>query len=126
MAIVHRLDTHGWLFAKSTRGFPLVNISTLNKAKSDTVRIKAFVLDIYVCPPCPEGMICKPCIENHFTAVDEKPLDPTKIPWEKKLRVFTERPDSLKTGKRYLFILRFKGKKADKKGDMEMISLKPL
>ncbi len=88
--------------------------------------MKAFVLDIYVCPPCPEGMICKSCIENHFTAVDEKPVYPMKIPGERKLRVFTQRPDSLKTGKRYLFILRFKSKQADKQGEIEMMSFKPL
>ena len=111
---------------KKPKAYPLVKISTLDKSTSDTVRIKAFVLDIYVCPPCPEGMICKPCMENNFTAVDEKPLDPMKIPWEKKLRVMTQHPDSLKTGSRYLFTVRFKSKKDGKKGDMEMVSFKPL
>ena len=72
------------------------------------------------------SMICKPCIENHFIAIAEKPVDPMKIPLKKKVKVFTQRPDSLKTGKRYLFTLRFKSKKADKKGDMEMVSFHPL
>ena len=111
---------------KPSKAYPLVQVSTLNKSKSDTVRMKAYVLDIDVCPPCPEGAICKPCIGNHFTAVDEKPVDPTKIPWERKLRVFTQRPDSLKTGKRYLFTLRFKSRKAGIAGDLEMVSFKPL
>ena len=111
---------------KTSKTYPIVKISTLNKTKSDTERMKAFVLDIYVCPPCPEGMICKPCIENHFIAIGEKPVDPMKIPWEKRVRVFTQRPDSLKTGKRYLFTLRFKSKKAGNVGDMEMVSFHPL
>ena len=111
---------------KKPKDYPLVKISMLHKANSDTVRMKAFVLDIYVCPPCPPGMICKPCIENNFMAVDEKPVDPMKIPLEKKLRVMTQRPDSLTIGKRYLFTLRFKSRKDGKAGDLEMVSFKPL
>ena len=58
--------------------------------------------------------------------LDEKPSDPMKIPLEKKLRVMTQRPDSLTIGKRYLFTLRFKSRKDGKAGDLEMVSFKPL
>lgn len=32
--------------------------------------IKAKVLDVYRCPPCPPGAICKPCEGDHLTVED--------------------------------------------------------
>ena len=69
---------------KQSHKYKLVSFSELGKVREDTVRLKVYVLDIYVCPPCPKGMQCKPCIENNFTAVEEKPVDIFKILPEKK------------------------------------------
>jgi hypothetical protein len=93
---------------KSGKSYPRVRFENLEKSTADTVRIKAYVLDIYVCPPCPKGAQCKPCIENNLTIVEEKPVNPFKV--TKRLRVFTQRPDSLKVGKQYLFTIAFRDK----------------
>jgi hypothetical protein len=112
--------------AFSQKPFPLVRLGSLDKATSDTIRVKAYVFDIYVCPPCPEGAMCKPCIENNFTAVEEKPVDPFKVAHEKRVRVFMERPDSLKVGKQYLFVVRFRNKTTSPEDNLTLISFKPL
>lgn len=116
------LTTRGYSQGKS----PLVHISTLNLAKSDTVRLKGYVFDIYVCPPCPVGAQCKPCMENHFTVVEKRPSDPFKVPLESRLRIFTSRPDSLKVGKRYMFTVQFRNKKTSPADNVTLISFRPL
>jgi hypothetical protein len=37
-----------------------------------TVRVKAFLLDVYNCPKCPKGAQCKPCSAPHFWVSDRK------------------------------------------------------
>jgi hypothetical protein len=111
---------------KSGRSYPLVKIGTLEKQNADTVRINAFVLDIYLCPPCPPPAQCKPCIGNHFTATDEKPTDPTKIGYEKRLEIFTERPDSLKAGKRYMITVAIRNRKVNPRDNVTLVSWKRL
>ena len=111
---------------KPQRKYPLVSITDLSKSSADTVRLKVYVLDIYICPPCPKGMQCKPCIENNFTVVEEKPIDIFKIPAENKLRIFTPHPDSVKLGRRYMLTVRFRNKKASPVDNMELISFQPL
>ncbi len=111
---------------RQSHKYKLVSFSELGKVKDDTVRLKVYVLDIYVCPPCPEGMQCKPCIGNNFTAVEEKPVDIFKIPGDKRLRVLTPHPDSLKVGKRYMITIRIMNKKVRPIGEVELVSYKPL
>jgi hypothetical protein len=105
--------------------YPLVTFEALGKTASDTVRLKAYVLDVYQCPPCPPGMICKPCMENHFTVVEKKPADIMKIPLEDRVRIFTDQPKALKIGKPYTFTVRFRNKKASPKDNLELISYTP-
>ena len=109
---------------KLTGKIPTVTFSGLKKSLADTVLVRAYVMDIYVCPPCPEGMQCKPCMENNFTIVEEKPVDVFKIPLEKRLRIFMPHPDSLKMNRRYWFTIRFRNKKTNPVDNAELVSYK--
>jgi hypothetical protein len=114
------------LAQKAGRKYPWVKIETLDKATSDTVRLKAYVFDIYKCPPCPEGAQCKPCMENHLTVVEDRPVDPMKVPLNGRLFIFTEQEVSLETGKRYAFTVKFRNRKVSSSGNVTLISFKPL
>jgi len=107
---------------KNEKTYPLLSFSKLSMATADTVQLKAYVLDVYQCPPCPPGMTCKPCIENHFTVVEKKPVDIMKIPLEDRVRIFTDQPKGLVVGKRYLFTVSFRNKKVSPKDNLELIS----
>jgi len=108
---------------KSSRSYPSVRLNTLSKSSSDTVTLKAYVRDVYVCPPCPEGAQCKPCMENHLTVVEEKPIDPFKI--TQQVRIFTQHPDSLKIGRRYKFTVTFQNKSVSPGDNLVLVSYKP-
>lgn len=112
--------------SQSKHRIPLVHIKKLDRSKADTVRIKAYVFDIYVCPPCPKGAQCKPCMENNLTAVEEEPVDPQQVSLESRLRIFMTHPDSLKVGKRYIFTVRFRNKKVSPLDNVDLLSFKLL
>jgi hypothetical protein len=64
----------------------------------------AYVIDVYVCPPCPPGTECKPCIPDNITIADNPPRAgiPGGVDGE-KLRVYitSEEAANLVIGKRY-------------------------
>jgi hypothetical protein len=106
--------------------YPQVRIADLEKNSADTVELKAFVLDVYHCPPCPPGAICKPCIENNISVVEDKPDDITKIPLEKRVRIFISNQKEFEMGKHYLFVVTFRNKKSSPKDNLTLISFRGL
>ena len=40
--------------------------STTNKE----IRVRGFIIDVYVCPKCPRGAKCKPCEQPHLWLAD--------------------------------------------------------
>jgi hypothetical protein len=77
----------------------------LRKHKADNlnkqVKVKAFLLEVYLCPKCPKGQTCKLCDQPHFFLGD-KP-DTKK---EKALMVVDylgpkDKPPALTVGKQY-------------------------
>jgi hypothetical protein len=101
--------------------YPLVDFKDLAKATSDTVQLKAFVMDAYECPPCPPGMICKPCVGDHIMVVEKKRVDILKIPLEDRVRIFAHQPKRLTIGKLYTFTITFRNKK-EKFDNYELVS----
>jgi hypothetical protein len=99
----------GLMAQPTPRKYPLVSIDHLAAAKSDTVRIVGYAADIYVCPSCPPGAQCKPCIENHFFMTDRKPRDPQNPGL--KVRVFTDNPNGISAGRKYEAVVYFRGSK---------------
>ena len=128
----HVLILCGLIFSASAIGqktslkYPLIKIGSLKEAAYDTIRIKAYVFDVYVCPPCPEGAQCKPCMENHLTVVEEKFRDPQKVSLDSRVRIFAEKPDLLEVGKRYVFLVSFRNKMMGPSDNLKLVSFKPL
>lgn len=104
--------------------YPLVKFADLETTTSDTIRLKGFVLDVYQCPPCPPGAICKPCIENNISVVEDKPQDISKIPLEKRVRLFTVNHKGFEVGKEYLFVVTFRNRKSSPKDNLSLISFR--
>ena len=60
---------------------------------NETFQIDGYVLDIYKCPPCPPGAICKPCIPDNITIADSSDwMDVSKL---KRLRIYTDKTDKI-------------------------------
>ena len=91
---------------------PHIRWNQLKDTRKDTIEIKGYVFEVYICPPCPEGATCKPCIPNNITLVEKKFNDPQRVPLEGRLRVYTEQPDAFKPGDRYNFTIGRKGKQS--------------
>ena len=65
------------------------------------------MIDIYKCPPCPPGAMCKPCIPNNIVVTDNiEEKDLSKI---KRLRIHTDKPEQFELKKKYLFTVKVKG-----------------
>lgn len=89
---------------------PLLTFADLQEGDHDEApfRIEGFVIQVYNCPPCPRGAMCKPCIDDHIVVtdnLDEK--DPALI---KRLRIFTAKPDQFELKKKYVFTVKVRGK----------------
>ncbi|MBS1509129.1 MAG: hypothetical protein JSS79_20995 [Bacteroidetes bacterium] len=106
--------------------YPLMKFADLQTATSDTIQLKGYILDVYQCPPCPPGAICKPCIENNISVVEDKPKDIAKIPSEKRVRLFTANQRGFEVSKEYLFVVTFRNKKSNAGDNLSLISFKPL
>ena len=80
----------------------------LDKYLEKDVKVKAYLLDVYVCPVCPKGQTCKLCDQPHFFLSDK--VDGKK---EKALMVVDylmpkQKPPFLTLGKQYVIDGTFK------------------
>jgi hypothetical protein len=88
---------------------PLLTFNDLKGGNSieGSFKIAGFVIDIYECPPCPPGAICKPCIGDNIVVTDNlKERDPKLI---RRLRIFTEKPNRFELNKSYTFTVTVRG-----------------
>jgi len=73
------------------------------------VKVKAYVIEVYECPPCPKGTECKPCDQPHFWIADtpnesrDKALMVTDYLTDPKMKKKIE----LEAGQQYVFSGRF-------------------
>ena len=87
---------------------PLLTFDDLKKNDrvEGSFRIEGFVLDIYKCPPCPPGAMCKPCIPDNVVITDTaEPKDLSKV---NRLRIYTEKVDQFEQKKKYSFTVKLK------------------
>lgn len=73
----------------------------LDKYLGKDVKVKAYLLEVYQCPPCPKGQTCKLCDQPHFFLGDK-----TDTKKEKSLMVVDylapkQKPPFLTLGKAY-------------------------
>ena len=112
---------------QSSAGLPVLTFADLEKNDSNdsidgSFRIVGVVIDIYKCPPCPEGAMCKPCIGDHIDVTDN--LDEKNPAPIKRLRIFTDKPEQLEFKKKYLFTVKVRGKllKGQPIHDVDLVS----
>ena len=88
---------------------PLLNFSDLQKfdGVNTTFRIEGYIFDIYKCPPCPKGAMCKPCIPESVVISDK--IDQKDISSIKRLSIYTKDTDQFTLKRRYIFTLKIKG-----------------
>ena len=99
--------------------YPWISIGEIKTCKSDTFRIQAKVINRYHCPPCPEGVICKPCIGDHVAVVD------TDGSSKLQERIFTKNPDEFALEAVFVFTLTFLDK-AHPDGGTNLVAFKTL
>ncbi len=70
---------------------------------SGTYTITAYLVDIYLCPPCSAGSYCKPCIPDNITLSDLPSLTQPQAKSNRTLRVFLlpSQAAPLQIGRRY-------------------------
>lgn len=86
--------------AQLVRDYPLINsVTEINKGTPDTCGVTAFVASVYNCPPCPKGMICKPCPGNYIMIADS-------VNSKKKFRIYVHKTGLFSIAKKYSFIIR--------------------
>ena len=74
---------------------------------NETFQIDGYVLDIYKCPPCPPGAMCKPCIPDNITIADSSDwMDVSKL---KRLRIYTDKTDKFELKEKYRMTVKVKG-----------------
>jgi hypothetical protein len=87
---------------------PLLTFDDLKKNDGidGPFRIEGYLLDVYKCPPCPPGSMCKPCIPDNVVITDSaEPKDLSKI---NRLRIFTDKPDQFEQKTKYSFTVKLK------------------
>lgn len=107
---------------------PLITFAGLNRSDLDEgpFRIEGYVMQVYKCPPCPEGAQCKPCLGDHVVITDNfDEKDPALI---KRLRIFTSKPEQFEVSKKYCFLVKVRGKIREGKAieEVELISFESL
>ncbi len=112
----------------STRKPPQVTFEDLQKNDGieGPFRIEGYVKNIYRCPPCPPGAMCKPCIPDNIDVtdnLDEK--DPALI---RRLRIFTDKPEKFELKKKYSFVVKVKGQTPKGRAieNVDLISFDPV
>jgi len=103
---------------------PLLTFDDLQKNDSieGSFSIVGYVIDVYKCPPCQAGAMCKPCIGDNIVVTDNiAEKDPARI---KRLRIFTDKPEQFELKKQYQFTVRVRGKipKGQPIHDAELVS----
>jgi len=95
---------------QSSESPPVLTFADLQKNNSidGPFKIVGVVIDVYKCPPCPAGAMCKPCIGDHIDVTDNPDeKDPALI---KRLRIYTDKPEQFELKKKYLFTVKVRGK----------------
>jgi hypothetical protein len=93
--------------------FPSVTFKELKDGdvKQEQFNVEGYVADVYECPPCPRGAMCKPCIPDYMDITETKDPSKNPAPPEERLRVFVKNPTQFEKGKRYLLSVKIAGRR---------------
>jgi hypothetical protein len=81
----------------SVRGVRKNRTTTLNQK----VKVKGFLLEVYLCPVCPKGQTCKLCDQPHFFVGDKADTKKEKALMVVDYLMPKQKPPALTVGKQY-------------------------
>jgi hypothetical protein len=73
----------------------------MDKYLGKDVKVKAYLLDLYVCPPCPKKQVCKMCDQPHFFLSDKPDGKKEKALMIVDYLMPKQKPPALTVGKQY-------------------------
>ena len=82
--------------------FGLRKYKNIDKYLGKEVKVKAYLLEIYQCPPCPKGQTCKLCDQPHFFLADKVDAKKEKAMMVVDYLAPKQKPPFLTVGKQYL------------------------
>lgn len=88
---------------------------------------RGFIAKIYVCPPCPKGRFCKPCMPNNIVISENKKRLETFDLTNRELVIFTkDAAKKLVKGKQYSFTVKITNRRSTSEplNDVELIGYK--
>ena len=98
------------------------------KGKLGIYQTEGYVVNSYICPPCPPRAECKPCMmrTNIVISEDNKTLNTYQLT-DKDLIVFTKDASVFQAGKKYIFSIKVTGEKTTSEplNDVELVEYKP-
>ncbi|MFA5125863.1 MAG: hypothetical protein WC462_02575 [archaeon] len=79
-----------------------------NNFSSGNFNTEGYVVKIYVCPPCPEGALCKTCMQPNIVVSENNVLLESYVLTEKEMIIFTGNLDinQFNLGSKYKFIVK--------------------
>jgi hypothetical protein len=90
---------------------------------------QGFIAKIYVCPPCPKGLLCKPCMGNNIVISEDKKNLETFDLTSRELIIFVkDAAKKMVKGKQYSFTVKLTARKSTSEplNDVELISYKSI
>lgn len=69
-------------------------------------RTEGFVAKVYVCPPCPPGAMCKPCMRDNIVISERKAALAGYNLSEREMMLFTRGSGVFEVGRKYVFTFR--------------------
>lgn len=85
--------------------YPIHEIK-LNKFNSGTYNTEGYIVKIYICPSCPKGAQCKPCMRDNIVISENNKLLETYSLSDKEMVLFADNPNQFDLGKKYKFSIK--------------------
>jgi hypothetical protein len=99
-----------WAGGVGAEDLPRPGFYSIHEVKHEkpgsTYTTQGYVVFKYVCPPCPEGSLCKPCMgENVVISEKNDPLSDYNGVGGTELILFAQHTEALRLGQKYYFVV---------------------
>jgi hypothetical protein len=95
---------------------------------SGSYSTEGYVAKIYVCPPCPAGAICKPCLQDSNIVISEQKetLEQAALT-DTEMLIFVSHPEQFTLGAKYTYVVQVTGAHTtgDSLNDVQLVSHSP-
>lgn len=105
---------------------PKYSISGLKGLGPGNYSTEGFVVKKYTCPPCPQDMLCKPCMRDNIVISENDDLVQGYDLTENELIIFTNEVNQFQLGKKYTFYIQITGLRSTSEpvNDVELLGYK--